>query len=104
MNNIGLILDCGLKVGSFTYFTAEDSYGKRNLKNLKIKSDYFDVIKMYTKKSLQFVYAKKVDKRTFKIIDTFGYGVISGGAFVSDNDVLLKEATFAVAPKGFQNQ
>ena len=96
----GIILDYDIKVGSFTHFTAEDSYGKRELKNIKIKSDYFDIIKMNTQKALRFVNAENVTSKDFKIIDDFGYGIISGRSFVSDNDILLKEAVFTVCPRG----
>ena len=65
---------------------------------------HFDVVKMNTKKSLRFVYTKNITDEKFEIIDDFGYGVIFGSSFVSDNDILLKKATFAIAPKDLLNK
>jgi len=100
MNNkrLGIILDYNITVGSFTHFTAEDSYGKRELKNIKINSIYFDVIQMTTNQALRFVYTENIPDKKLKIIDDFGSGILNGSSFVSDNDILLKKACFTRCP------
>lgn len=98
MKFTGLILDGAAIAGFFRYFTAEDCYGKRELNNVALLSNYFDVVKNRSNKQLKFVYAE-IDGKNYKVIDELGKGFITCQHIWADTDrVILGKAIFNKEP------
>lgn len=105
--NIGLIINDNKVIGTFKHFTAEDCFGKREMKNISIQSKYFNFefyLQKLTHKSsdkLKFIYAEVLDpsNNEYKLLDDLGYGsLLPFDAFISNDITTIQLAVWTKEP------
>lgn len=71
----GIILDGAIIVGSFKMMTARDSYGNRDIFEVKINSEYF-IAEKSKSRNLLFKSVKELGDDKYLQIEDYGYGCI----------------------------
>jgi hypothetical protein len=99
MKSTGIILFGSIQVGSFSFSTAEDCFGCRELSNVKLQSNYFNLAKCQSEKSLNFMWVDKKSENNYILLEDFGAGTIYGNVLANIDYVELKLAKWLKKPK-----
>ena len=102
----GLVLDGHCTVGDFDDVSVINQNGLRIIKNLRIKTQYVDVVQAQAVKDLEYLYlAETENSDTVVLVDRVGFGQVFGSFMVSEPYVTFKLASFVAAPdrKGNHN-
>lgn len=104
---IGLIFDGPNVVGTFDFFTCEDAFGKRRLRDVAIYSAMWDMSKSRSRQPLEFCYVEVIDYKENKtrLIERFGHGTLSEpkSLFADFQYCNMTEAVWNKCPESFRH-